>query len=139
MSRSVLIPMDDSPPSKAALEHALKTYPDAKLTVLYVINTTSSVGYGDLFPVTVQSEYGERRAEQLFEDVEQLATQHDVELETVTERGIPTRTIAEYINQNAFDHVVMGSHCRTGFNRLFLGSVAERVVRRASVPVTIVP
>jgi nucleotide-binding universal stress UspA family protein len=37
------------------------------------------------------------------------------------------------------DLVVMGSHGRTGFNRLFLGSVAEKTLRTSTVPVLIVP
>jgi len=37
-----------------------------------------------------------------------------------------------------FDHVVLGSQGRTGLSRVFLGSVAEGVVRRAEVPVTVV-
>ncbi|MUW15591.1 universal stress protein, partial [Halorubrum sp. CBA1125] len=37
-----------------------------------------------------------------------------------------------------FDHVVLGSRGRTGLSRIVLGSVAEGVVRRAEVPVTVV-
>lgn len=139
MSGSVLVPMDDSPPSRSALEHALSSHPDADFTVLYVIDNTTAVGYGDLFPVAVQSDHRERRAEGVFETATQLAEEYDVELEAVTERGTPTHTIATFIEDHDFDHVIMGSHCRRGFDRLLLGSVAERVVRRASVPVTIVP
>lgn len=139
MSRSVLVPMDDSPPSRAALEYAMTAHPDAALTVLYVINNTSAVGYGDLSPMMVQTDYGEDRAEGVFEYAERLADEHGAELETVAERGTPTHTITAFVDERGFEQVIMGSHCRTGFNRLLLGSVAERVVRRASVPVTIVP
>lgn len=139
MPRSVLVPMDDSPPSKSALEHALTSHADAEFTVLYVIDTTTAVGYGDFFPATVQNGYRERRAERVFEDAAELAELHKTDLETVTERGPPTSTITAFIDDHGFEQVVMGSHCRTGFNRLLLGSVAERVARRASVPVTIVP
>lgn len=139
MSGSVLVPMDDSPPSRGALEHALDSHEDAEITVLYVIDNTTTVGYGDFFPVTVQSGYRERRAERVFEDAAELAEAYETELETVAERGPPTSTITSFIDDHGFEQVVMGSHCRTGFNRLLLGSVAERVARRASVPVTIVP
>ncbi len=139
MSGSVLVPMDDSPPSKSALEHALTSHTDAEITVLYVINNASTVGYGDLFPMTVQNDHREKRAERVFTDANRLAEAYDAEIETVTERGTPTRTIAAFIDDHDFAQVVMGSHHRTGFNRLLLGSVAERVVRRTSIPVTIVP
>ncbi|MCQ4332987.1 universal stress protein [Natronomonas sp. F2-12] len=139
MDRSVLVPMDDSPPSRAALEHALSSHPDAEITVLYVVDTTHPVGYGDLFTLAAHTDHGAERSEELFEEAEQLAEEHGVELITVTEQGVPARTIAGFADEQGIDHVVMGSHCRTGVNRLFLGSVAERVVRRTSVPVTVVP
>jgi nucleotide-binding universal stress UspA family protein len=139
MSDSVLVPMDNSPPSKAALEYALSSHSNAEITVLYVVDTVSAAGYADLFTLAVQHEYVEERSEKLFEEAERLADDYGTALTTVTEKGTPDRTINAYIDENAIDHVVMGSHCRTGVNRLFLGSVAERVVRRAPVPVTVVP
>jgi len=39
--------------------------------------------------------------------------------------------------EGAFDHVVVGSHGRTGVSRIILGSTAENVIRRSPVPVTI--
>ena len=139
MSRSVLVPMDDSPPSKAALEHALSSFPDADITVLYVIDTSQPAGYGDLFTLAAQSDYQAERSEELFAEAERIAEEYDAELETATESGIPARRITAFAEEEGFDHVIMGSHCRTGINRLFLGSVAERVIRRTAVPVTVVP
>jgi nucleotide-binding universal stress UspA family protein len=139
MSGSVLVPMDDSPPSKAALEHALSEHPEAEITVLYVVDTTTPVGYGDLFTLAAQTDHQADRSEELFDEAERIAEGYDVELTTLSERGVPARTIATLVEEREFDHVVMGSHRRTGINRLFLGSVAERVLRRTSVPLTVVP
>jgi nucleotide-binding universal stress UspA family protein len=56
---------------------------------------------------------------------------------------IPGRSITEGILTIAdslkADIIVMGSHSRTGLARVILGSVAESVLRRAKVPVLIVP
>jgi len=57
---------------------------------------------------------------------------------TAVERGIPHETVLEYAVANDVDLVVMGTHCRTGLDRVLLGSVAERVVRRSPVPVLVV-
>ncbi len=46
--------------------------------------------------------------------------------------------IAQQATEGQFDLVVMGSHGRTGLGRLFMGSVAERVLRAATCPVLIV-
>ncbi|MFW6265865.1 MAG: universal stress protein, partial [Halanaeroarchaeum sp.] len=43
-----------------------------------------------------------------------------------------------YVEETDVDHVVIGSHGRSGVGRILLGSVAERVVRRSPTPVTVV-
>jgi nucleotide-binding universal stress UspA family protein len=60
------------------------------------------------------------------------------EVETAVGFGSPARTILDYVDEHGVDHVVMGSHGRSGISRLLVGSVAETVVRRAPCPVTIV-
>lgn len=80
----------------------------------------------------------EAKAEEVFEDARETAEEHDKEVETVLEFGEPADVILEYVEDEGVDRVVMGSHCRTGAERFLLGSVAEKVVRRSPVPVTIV-
>jgi nucleotide-binding universal stress UspA family protein len=54
---------------------------------------------------------------------------------TALEWGDPVTTILERAGQDGVDLVVMGTHGRSGFERLFLGSVAEKVLRKAPCPV----
>jgi nucleotide-binding universal stress UspA family protein len=49
--------------------------------------------------------------------------------------GDPRLVIADYAQRNGYDLVVMGTHGRTGRDRLLIGSVAENVVRSSRVPV----
>jgi nucleotide-binding universal stress UspA family protein len=49
--------------------------------------------------------------------------------------GDPLRTIVEHAARQNSDLIVMGTHGRTGLTHMFLGSVAERVVREAPCPV----
>lgn len=137
MAQSILVPMDHSPPSKAALKHALSAHTDAEITVLH-IETTGSVAYTEGVVPPVQTAEAKENTEQLFAEAQQLAEDRGAELSTVAERGVPARAINTFISNNKVDHVIMGSHGRTGVSRLFFGSVAERVVRRAPVPVTVV-
>ena len=53
--------------------------------------------------------------------------------------GDPARNIVDHALETAADLVVMGTHGRSGFERLLIGSVAEKVVRKASCPVLLVP
>ena len=54
---------------------------------------------------------------------------------TETREGVPHDTILEYAEEADVDVVVMGTHGRSGLDRYLLGSVTERVVRSAEVPV----
>lgn len=53
--------------------------------------------------------------------------------------GVPADGIVHFAADRRFDLVVVATHGRTGVRRLVLGSVAERVVREATVPVLVVP
>lgn len=53
-------------------------------------------------------------------------------------QGDPALEICEVARQAGHDLIVMGTHGRTGLTRLFLGSVAERVIREAPCPVLVV-
>lgn len=56
-------------------------------------------------------------------------------IETALLEGPPGREIVAYAEEIGCDLIVMGTHGRGGLNRLLLGSVAERVIRSATVPV----
>ncbi|MFO7927522.1 MAG: universal stress protein [Halobacteriota archaeon] len=56
-------------------------------------------------------------------------------IETAIVDGPPSREILAYAEETGCDLIVMGTHGRGGLNRLLLGSVAERVVRSATIPV----
>jgi nucleotide-binding universal stress UspA family protein len=143
MSDNVLVPYDDSPLSEHALEHALAEHGDATITLLHVLDfveagysapvETTLPGYWEEWYETAQAE-----AEALFADAQATADEYGVTLETEAVVGQPARGIVEFVEENPVDHVVMGSHGRSGISRLLVGSVAEKVVRRAPCPVTIV-
>jgi len=67
------------------------------------------------------------------------ATSSGVAVDTASEQGVPYEDIVRYAAEHAIDLIVMGTHGRHGLRRLAMGSVAERVVRNAHVPVLTVP
>lgn len=143
MTEHVLVAFDGSPLSKAALEHAVSTHPDAALTVLNVVDPVGVVYESETQGLPEAATWYDRERERsggLLEEavalVERLAPGRDPT--TATEVGPPARTILEYADAHGVDHVVLGSHGRTGASRLVFGSVAETVVRRSPVPVTVV-
>lgn len=138
MTRNILVPIDDAQPSLEALKYAYNEYPDASITIIHVINFSGVVAHAGAGIASELNEYGRKQAERLFDEARQIERSDDINLSTVALTGSPAQKIVEYANDNDIEHVVMGSHGREGVRRFFLGSVAERVIRRATMPVTIV-
>ena len=141
MTKRLLVPVDGSDPADTALDFALEEYPDAHLTALSVIDPTD-MGYGSIeaAPSTFErlQESAEERTNEVLEEARARAEAAGVELEAETMIGMPSRAIVEWAENHDVDGIVIGSHGRQGVTRVLLGSVAESVVRRSPVPVTIV-
>jgi len=141
MATRILVPIDGSEQARVALEHALTEHPDAAFTGLSVINPLETAGTTEMGALSYAEEWYERaqeRAESYLDEARETATGRDVPFETAVEVGRPSREIVRYAEEGDFDAVVIGSHGRTGVSRILLGSVAEAVVRRSPVPVTVV-
>lgn len=138
MPRSILVPIDDSPPSTAALEYALSNHASDEITVLHAIDITDTAVYGAEGYFAVDTDSVEDYADELLDDATAVAERHGIDIATALDRGSPARVINDYVQEHGIDQIIMGSHGRRGVKRLLFGSVAEQVVRRAPVPVTVV-
>ncbi len=139
MDKHVLVALDGSPGSERALRNACERFADDEVTALYALDPFGH--YRDRrFPDSLGdwnrelSEY----AEELFAEARSTAADHGVDLRTETVTGDPARVIPAYAAENEVDEVVVGAHAATGAVSVLLGSVAEAVVRRSPVPVTVV-
>lgn len=141
MAKHVVVPADGSKQAREACDFVASEFPEATVTLLHVINP-SEAGYSiqSSLPAASEEWYDrqESEAEELFDELEERIDGDDWTVERVTEVGKPNRVIVEYAAENAVDQIVMGSHGRSGMSRILLGSVAETVVRRSPVPVTVV-
>jgi nucleotide-binding universal stress UspA family protein len=139
MADRVLVPVDGSEQSDHACDLAVEEFPDATLVFLHVINPVEA-SYSTQVSIPSEAWYDEQRerAEEYLDDAVTRAHQHGVEIERAVEVGKPTWTIIQFAEDNDVDHIVMGSHGREGVTRILLGSVAETIVRRSPVPVTVV-
>lgn len=141
MGERILVPFDGSPLSRRALERAVTTHPGARITVLHVIDPIAVVYEAESKGLPEAETWHDRmseRARDLCADAESRAGEHDCDVETAIRTGSPAREILAYVDEHGIEHVVMGSHGRSGVSRLVLGSVAEQVMRQSPVPVTIV-
>ena len=136
MAKRILVPYDVSEQADFALEHALGAFESAEVVLLHVIEPfadhTGAGGYdGTLYKQQLEN------AEEMLANVRDRYDEAD-RIDTVVHYGRPVHRIIRTINEDGFDHVVIGSHGRDGAARLLLGSVAEAVARRSPVPVTVV-
>jgi len=136
--KKILIPTDGSEYTKAAVRKGLEMAKatGGEVTALYVVDQTSFIN----FPMdsTIVSVYTllEKEGEEALEFVKKEAEALGVKVTTRIEEGSPSRKIVDLSAEH--DLVVMGTLGRTGFSKLLLGSVAERVVRFAKCPVLVV-
>lgn len=73
--------------------------------------------------------------------VKRIQSQYAEELKITnfTEYGLTADGILKCAAEFGADMIVIGTHSRTGFDRLFMGSIAENVVRHSKIPVLVVP
>lgn len=139
MSQRVLVPVDGSTHSKDALTVAAEEFGDAELIVYHVVEPFDVASVSE--PAVWDDDVLDRRTdegEKLLEEYRTLAKDHGVDVRTELAFGKPTRAIVDAAGEFDVDHIVMGSRGRKGVARVLLGSVAENVVRRAPVTVTVV-
>jgi len=135
----ILIPTDGSPSMQPVVDHAtgLADVHDATLHGLYVVDT------GSFATLPVETTW-EGVTEMLREEGELALSEFterasEASVETAIRDGNPSGEIVDYARKHDCDTIVMGTHGRAGIDRLLLGSVAERVVRAAPIPVVTVP
>lgn len=143
MVEHVLVPVDRGDPADRAFAFAIEAFPDATITVLYVVSPAET-NYltGGERPFREAFEAAVEEATAFLEGYRDRARDAGVEVRTdhvvAYEGSRVARGILDYLDDHDVDHVVMGSHGRRGAARILLGSVAETVVRRAPVAVTVV-
>lgn len=135
MFARVLIPTDGTPASACAIENGLELAADygASVHTLYVVETGSSMGHIDLVV-----ERQEAAGENAVEAVERRSRAYAVAVTKAFRYGVPHEQILDYAADHGVDLIVMGTNRRSGFKRFVkAGSVSERVVRDAEVPVMV--
>lgn len=133
----VLCPIDFSDTSHHALAHAaaIARWYDAQLTLLYAFPYLPAM---DLPPMPLEDA---DRADILarmreFADI----VPRDVRVDCQLREGQAVHeAIVSQVDATQADMLVMGTHGRSGFQRLFLGSVTEKVIRNVTCPALVVP
>lgn len=137
MVKNILVAYDGSRQSQKALEWALDISgrTEAKVTTVTVIKPP------DFSPTGEMNEFmydAEKYYQPLLEKVKKLGADSKRQIETVLLRGHPAESIVKYAGDNKVDLIITGTRGMGGFKSLVIGSVAQKVVTYAKVPVLVI-
>jgi nucleotide-binding universal stress UspA family protein len=143
MFKRILVPVDGSATSLHAVDKAVAIARafEGEVMAIYVIDPYPFTGVGTDFAYG-QAQYLSAATAEAHEAIKAAREQIEaagVKVDTrVVEAHTPWRGILETATEIQADLVVMGSHGRRGLEKLVLGSVAQRVLQHATLPVMVV-
>lgn len=144
MFSKIMVPVDDSEPSRQGLAQALKitTTLGSRLYLVHIVEENLfDFGYSAPQYGTAVIDSMREKGKAVLAKAVAEAKQHGVHpqaalLETVA--GPAAELIVNHAKEMGVDLIVMGTHGRRGLRRLALGSDAEQVVRLAGIPVLLI-
>ena len=140
----ILVALDESPMAYAAVEQALSLAQDLKsqVTIMSVIAIDPFVGVDFYKVAPAITDYfmqAEKNAKERLEDIKQSFVRDGIPVDVKLVHGVsPTEGIIQVANEISADLIIMGSHGRTGIQKMMLGSVAKNVLTQSPIPVLVV-
>ena len=142
MFEKILYPTDFSDVSKKALDY-IKQLKDAgakELIVLHVIDERGIEAMAMYAPGSFDELISRLKKETSKEisAIEAELKESGFEVKTRIEKGIPLREILRVEEEEGVSVIIIGSHGKTNIKEMLLGSVSEKVIRRAKNPVLVI-
>ena len=140
MFKRILIPLDGSALAEQALPHAIAQakHFEAELILLQVLAPLPSAPLlGEVARSRAEAS-SNALAREYLERVVAAVQEHDIPVQVATAQGSPPVAITVFAEEKDVDLIVMSTRGQSGLSRWLMGSVADRVVRGANVPVLLV-
>ena len=140
MYKRIVVPLDGSPLAEQALPHAVSQAAQfgADLVLLKVLAPLHDVVFSAPAAVLAAEKMSAQLAHDYLEEVAAGILEQGVAVQVATVEGEPYVEIIRYAEAQGADMIVLSTRGQSGFSRWLLGSVADRVVRGATVPVLLV-
>lgn len=132
--KKILVATDFSSCSQEAVAYALSLARQLDATIL-LTHVLEPIDYPIVLTTTEWSESDLLTGSRKLDYVAQPFRQNGIPIETNLVQGHPAERILTEAKEKECDLIVMGTHGRSGMAHFLMGSVAERVVRTASIPV----
>jgi nucleotide-binding universal stress UspA family protein len=144
MYNKILVPLDGSTQAECVIPH-LETIAKTGVKDIELISVIEPVEIptrgkialsdDDLKKITLEAK---RDTHKYLDQVAARLTRSGIKVHPIILTGKPAESLIDYIGSNDIDLVIMATHGRSGLNRLFWGSVAEKVLRSVDTPVLLV-
>lgn len=136
--KNILVPTDGSEFTKPAIDRAIELAKavGGSITAIYVIDHTVFGNIPMDSSVTSVYDMMNKEGHEATAYVRDLCAKNGVEAKELIVEGAPVKSIVSVSGD--YDIIVMGTLGRTGFAKLMMGSVAERVVRYSYCPVMVI-
>ena len=140
MYKRIVVPLDGSPLAEQALPHAVAQSAQfgADLILLKVLAPLHDVVFSAPAAVHAAEEMSAQLARDYLEDVAAGIREQGIAVQVAAIEGEPYVEIIRYAEEQGADMIVISTRGHSGFSRWLLGSVTDRVVRGATVPVLLV-
>ncbi len=144
MYKKILVPLDGSELAECVFPHVesiAKGCGVEIVVVMRVLDTYTPSGYQTYISDTLKKqvdEDSEKWAKEYLDEVAGRISLDGVEVEKLLIKGRPAESIAEYASNNEIDLIAIATHGRSGISRWAWGSVADRILRSACVPVLMI-
>jgi nucleotide-binding universal stress UspA family protein len=142
MYKKILVPLDGSEYSECALEHAKEMALGCHIQNVILLYVIEPINPG-MYEVPAQviedaSQKGKDFGRNYLAKIVARMKAEGLDVEPVLMSGSVTESILDYVKDNGVDLIAMSTHGRSGISRWVLGSVADKIVRRSSIPVLLV-
>jgi len=139
--KNILVAYDSSGFANRAFKSALDIAdPKSKITLITVVTGMyqPSIGFSMKYNEDVLAKFS-KILEKTFSDLQVIANKKNIRLTLkILNNPSVSKAIVNYVHSHKFDLIVIGSHGRTGINKIVLGSVANYVAHKANIPVMVV-
>ena len=145
MYQKILVPLDGSPLAECVFPHVEALAGGCKVKEVVLVRVAEPFRQPTPSEYVIKPEDVIRINEEIRGEAEKYLNQakakvnlKGVEVNTAVLRGNPAETLAEYSSKNGVDLIIIATHGRSGVSRWVWGSVADRILRSACIPVLMV-
>ena len=140
MFHKIVVPVDGSEPSDAAVALAFQIAKEnqAELIFVHAVELNKIVALaGPALDPSIAIDAASQVGTELLENVKKRADQAGLQASTELPEDECVSSVLEIDRQRRADLIIVGSHGRSGIPRALLGSVAEGILRRSPIPVLV--